>query len=108
MPTLEGAPIVPIAHGTSGAGVLVGYLCWCCLGPEHPIAHGTSGAGAGRRRARWGRGLAGYLCWCRLGPGAQCTRLWSRKARTSSGHPHLSAASLASPQRASGLLAGRA
>ena len=78
MPTLEGAPIVPIAHGTSGGG---------------PGGGGLS---------------VGYLCWCRLGPAAQCTRLWSRKARTSSGRPHLSAASLASPQRASGLLAGRA
>lgn len=46
----------------------------------------------------------GYLCWCRPAPAAQCTHLWSQKARTSSGRPHLSAASLASPQRASGLL----
>lgn len=46
----------------------------------------------------------GYLCWCRPAPAAQCTHLWSQKARTSSGRPHLSAASPASPQRASGLL----
>lgn len=52
--------------------------------------------------------MGGYLCWCRPAPAAQCTRLWSRTARTSSGRPHLSAASLASPQRASGLLGSRA